>query len=237
MEVVPINSMPLQNLDNPISPIRFDPDPQTRRRKIHCKQELIVNSLQRFYTSRQDMGEIMPILLGTSPLSLRLIDWFVTNYSKTHNTAYILEGQEFLVYMNYKSQLKAYSKKLFDPFCRRERIYFQIPDHPVFLTTVGKLNFFRWAIEKGVLDYLRLHADAVEKEMNANMKEQAKIRKATPTNTSGGTSSTTQSTETTATTTTTSSRSTTRRRLATSKDNAAAKLMQKHDFQIEMRFD
>ena len=78
MEVAAINSMPLQNVDLPVSPVRFDPDPQTRRRKIHCKQELIVNSLQRFYASRQDMDEIMPILLGTSPLSLRLIDWFVS---------------------------------------------------------------------------------------------------------------------------------------------------------------
>ena len=232
MEVEPMNSMPIQTSD-PVSH-RFDPDPQTRRRKIHCKQELIVNSLQRFYSQRADMDEIMPILLGTSPLSLRLVDWFVTNYAKAHNTAYLLEGQEFLVYMNYKSQLKAYSKKLFDPFCRRERIYFQIPNHPVFLTTVGKLNFFRWAIEKGVLDYLRLHVDAVEKEMNASMKEQAMIRKSTPTTSTG---TTTSSTQTTSTVATASTKSSTRRRIANAKDAAAAKLMQKHSLEIEMRFD
>ena len=233
MEVASMNSMPPSSLDLP-SGVRFDPDPQTRRRKIHCKQELIVNSLQRFYACRNDMDEIMPILMGTSIISLRLIDWFVTNYAKTYNTAYILEGQEFLVYMNYKSQLKAYSKKLFDPFCRRERIYFQIPGQPAFLTTVGKLNFFRWAIEKGVLDYLKLHADAVEKEMNAAMKEQAKIRKSTPTTSSGGTSSTIQSTETAVTQ---STRSTTRRRIAANKDAAGAKQMQKHTFEIIMNFD
>ena len=235
MEVASMNSMPLQTSEPSVH--RFDPDPQTRRRKIHCKQELIVSSLQRFYSQRTDMNEIMPILLGTSALSLRLIDWFVTNYAKTHNTAYIFEGQEFLVYMNYKSQLKAYSKKLFDPFCRRERIYFQIPNHPVFLTTVGKLNFFRWAIEKGVLDYLKLHAEAVEKEMNSSMKEQAKIRKTTPTTSSGGTSSTTQSTESALTINTVSTKSSTRRRMTAAKDSAAAKQMQKHDLTIEMRFD
>ena len=234
MEVATMNSMPPTQFDSP-SVVRFDPDPQTRRRKIHCKQELIVNSLQRFYATRNDMDEIMPILMGTSPISLRLVDWFVTNYAKTYNTAYILEGQEFLVYMNYKSQLKAYSKKLFDPFCRRERIYFQIPGQPAFLTTVGKLNFFRWAIEKGVLDYLRLHAEAVEKEMNAAMKEQAKIRKTTPTTSSGGTSSTTQTA--TDSIVTQSTRSSTRRRVTAAKDAASAKLMQKHTLEIEMRFD
>lgn len=64
----------------------------------------------------------------------------------------MLEGQEFIVYLNYKSQLKAFSKKLFDPFCRRERIQFQIGTQEPFVTTVGQLNFFRWAFEKNILD-------------------------------------------------------------------------------------
>ena len=100
-------------------PPRFPPTEPTRRRKIHCKQELIVNSLQRFYAGRSDITEIVEMLQGTSDISLRVIDWFVTNFARTHNTSYILNDQEFLVYRDYKSQLKAYSKKLFDPFCRR----------------------------------------------------------------------------------------------------------------------
>ena len=134
----------------------MNPDPQTRKKKIHCKQELIISSLQRFYGARTDINEIVDLLKGTSEVSLRLIDWFVTNYSKANSTSYILNGQEFVVYMNYKNQLKAYSKKLFDPFCRRERIMFQLQSYPMFQTTVGKLNFFRWALEKGVLDYINI---------------------------------------------------------------------------------
>lgn len=213
--------------------LRYEPDPQTRRRKIHCKQELIVNSLQRFYANRTDITEIVSMLQGTSDISLRVIDWFVTNYAKTHSTAYILNGQEFLVYRDYKSQLKAYSKKLFDPFCRRERIYFQVPNHPSFLTTVAKLNFFRWAIEKDILNYIKLNQEAVEKEMNQSMKEIAKSR--TPPQTGSSTSST-ETTQTVATAETTSStRSTTRRRI-TNKDSAPIKMMQKHSFDTEMSF-
>jgi TPR repeat protein len=173
------------------------------------------------------------MLQGTSDISLRVIDWFVTNYAKTHSTAYILNGQEFLVYRDYKSQLKAYSKKLFDPFCRRERIYFQVPNHPSFLTTVAKLNFFRWAIEKDILNYIKLNQEAVEKEMNQSMKEIAKSR--TPPQT-GSSISSTETTQTVATTETTSStRSTTRRRI-TNKDSAPIKMMQKHSFDTEMSF-
>ena len=152
------------------------PDSQTRKRKIHCKQELIVMSLQTFYAQRKDLPEIMELLQGTSIISLRLIDWFVTNYAKRHNIGYIMGGQEFMVYMSYKSQLKAYSKKLFDPFCRRECIMFSLPGTEQFVTTVGKLNFFRWAIEKNVIEYLKTNRVTVETEMNAHMKQLSRSR-------------------------------------------------------------
>lgn len=219
--------------------VQVDPDPQTRKRKIHCKQELIIASLQKFYSDRTDgdstgTTEIMELLEGTSAMSLRLIDWFVTNYAKQHNTSYIMNGQEFLVYMNYKSQLKAYSKKLFDPFCRRERILFQLPGKEPFMTTVGKLNFFRWAIEKGVLDYIKLNMAKIEKEMNACQRELQKLRR-------DAASTTASSNATTETITTTTTKSSTRRRTRLLADRAGdtvtSKIMQKHDFNVQITFD
>ena len=208
------------------------PDVQTRKRKIHCKQEIIILSLQRFYSTLDNLNEIVELLKGTSDMSLRLIDWFVTNYSKAHSTSYILNGQEFVVYMNYKNQLKAYSKKMFDPFCRRERISFQIPGHEAFLTTVGKLNFFRWAIEKGILNYIKGHQPEIEKEMNTAMREQTKQRSETSTRDSTATTTTT----TTTTNTTNTSQSQTRKRNIKN-DTAAVKLLQKHDCPIVISFD
>jgi hypothetical protein len=212
--------------------VQVDPDPQTRRRKIHCKQELIISSLQKFYANRTDTAEILELLQGTSRISLRLIDWFVTNYSKQYNISYILANQEFLVYTNYKSQLKAYSKKLFDPFCRRERIMFQLSGQQPFLTTVGKLNFFRWAIEKGIIDYIKLNLTKIEKEMNTNAREQQKLRKQldTPTATTSTTSTLSASTASTST-------ATTRRRARMNTVNANGKSIEKHDLQVEVRFD
>jgi len=206
--------------------VRIEPDPQTRKRKIHCKQELIVSSLQRFYAACEDKAEVLKLLEGTSDISLRLIDWFVTNYSKQHNISYILQGQEFLVYTNYKSQLKAYSKKLFDPFCRRERIMFQIQGYPMFQTTVGKLNFFRWALEKGVLDYIKLNLPKIEAAMNTNARQIQKVRKAESESTVK--SSTTVSTATTRTTT---------RKRTPMVVSPIATLMQKHEYDVEIRFD
>jgi hypothetical protein len=215
-------------------PPAITPDAQTRKRKIHCKQELIIASLQRFYSGRQDLDEIVELLKGTSEVSLRLVDWFVTNFAKAHSTSYILNGQEFVVYMNYKNQLKAYSKKLFDPFCRRERISFQIPGHDAFLTTVGKLNFFRWALEKGILDYIKGHQPEIEKEMNAAMKEQTKQKQTRDSTVSTASSATVASVVSAASAA--SSATQTRKRTA-NRETAAIKLLQKHDCEIVMKFE
>jgi hypothetical protein len=137
--------------------------------------------------------------------------------------------------MNYKSQLKAYSKKLFDPFCRRERILFQVPGEEPFVTTVGKLNFFRWAIEKGVLTYLTLNTQVIEADMNKAMKEQTKARNSTAS--SQESTLTTVSLATTRSTTSSTNSTRSLRRRTPEKELAAAKLMQKHNVEIELRFD
>jgi hypothetical protein len=207
------------------------PDSQTRRRKIHCKQELIVMSLQSFYAARKDIAEVMEMLQGTSVISLRLIDWFVTNYAKRHNIGYVLGGQEFMVYMSYKSQLKAYSKKLFDPFCRRERIMFSLPGIEPFVTTVGKLNFFRWAIEKNIIEYLKLNREIVETEMNSHMKQLSRSR-STRTTASSNNSSTSITDEAKSPTT-----SQTQKRVRTAFQTSPPQTLCRRDVEIKVGFD
>jgi len=158
----------------------MDPLRQTLKNRIQGKQDFIVRWLQEFYNQPGRLAEILPILTGTSPVSLRLIDWFVTNYSKKFNVSYPLADEanpanparQFMVHFHYKRELKAYSKRLFDPFCRRERISFQIRGQaPIEETTVGQLNFFRWAIEMGVIRYIIAHVADIERDMNVSFKE------------------------------------------------------------------
>jgi hypothetical protein len=93
---------------------------------------------------------VKTILSGQSKISLRLIDWLVTNYAKKHNISFVTKtGRHVIVYLAYKAHLKAYSKKMFDPFCRWKRIQFMELN-----TTVGQLSFFEWAIQDEILDYL-----------------------------------------------------------------------------------
>ena len=155
----------------------YTSDPQTRKRKIECKPELVISSLQRFYGSHPEIDKVLLYLNGEAPLSLRIIDWFVTKYSRKNFIRYPLNGQEFLVYLSYKGQLKAYSKQYFDPNCRRERIMFKIPDHEQFMTTIGKLNFFRWALESNILEYIEAHEEEIRTGYNAYLKETIQTQK------------------------------------------------------------
>ena len=123
----------------------------------NVKQNLLMDSLKTFFLKEENLNIIMPIINGDSKISLRVMDWFVTNYSKKNNISYLIDnsgeiisditnqnnGKEFVVYLDYKLQLKGYQKKQFDPFCRRDRIQFYYNNEDYITTTVGQLNFFK----------------------------------------------------------------------------------------------
>lgn len=134
---------------------------------IQSKEQWVLHRLEKFYkdNDNKNLQRIQPILNGESKISLRLIDWLVTNYAKKHNISFLTKqatgSRHVIVYLAYKSHLKAYSKKMFDPFCRWKRIQFLGLN-----TTVGQLNFFEWAIQDEVLDYLEENYDAVQADMD-----------------------------------------------------------------------
>jgi len=111
---------------------------------------------------------MLSIITGDSIISLRIVDWFVTNFAKKYYTVYPLaDMKRFKVYVDYKLKLKAYSKKRFDPFCRWDRISIPYKDGTFIETTIGQLNFFKWTLENDVIDYIEANYDMIEKDMNA----------------------------------------------------------------------
>ena len=138
---------------------------------INTQNELLMNTMMQFYKKDNNIEKILPIINGESQTSLRLIDWFVTNYSKKHYT--ILQFKDsngcpkrFKVYQDYKLRLKAYSKKRFDPFCRWDRIDLPYKNNTSIQTTLGQLNFFRWALENKIIDYIEKNSQLINNDMN-----------------------------------------------------------------------
>lgn len=149
--------------------------------QITSQENMIMKSLEKFYETPENIGLFIPIVNSESTISIRLIDHFVTKYSKTNKISYKLKEndveQSFNVHTSYKQQLKAYQKRHFDPFSRGDRIpYFM--DESCIITTIGQLNFFRWFIYKKVYEYILDHHDAIENDMNRkNKTDKKKVKK------------------------------------------------------------
>ena len=134
------------------------------------QNDLLLTKLMIFYKKDNNMDQMLNIINGKSEISLRIVDWFVTNYAKKNYIVYNIEKnnnqERFKVYNDYKLNLKAYSKKRFDPFCRWERITIPYENHNAIQTTIGQLNFFKWALENGVIDYIKNNYNVIDNDMN-----------------------------------------------------------------------
>jgi len=179
------------------------------------KKNLLYSSLTKFYNSisKEDMNLFLDIISGKSKISLRIIDWFVTNYSKKKNIVYYINNSDvsakpltgkngslkkkrfspksrfqenapervnsstmqFFVYLRYRSQLTSYHKIKFDPFCRNDRIVNWGPNGDI-TTTLAQLNFFKWALENQVIQYIENNYSDIEADMN-NRNSTMKYRK------------------------------------------------------------
>ena len=155
---------------------------------LQTQNDLLMTNLTEFYKQEEHVKTMMSVINGESKISLRIVDWFVTNYAKKNYTVYDLPINKgntviktrFKVYNDYKLKLKAYSKKRFDPFCRWERI--TIPFNQKHIeTTIGQLNFFKWALENKVIDYIEQNYQTIENDMN-NRNSSSKKRASTDNN-------------------------------------------------------
>jgi len=156
-----------------------------------------MNSLNEFYKDGKYISKIKPILDQKAEVSLRILDWFITNYAKKYRV--IINGN-FDVYQNYKLMLRSFSKRQFDPFCRKNKIVFyyqnwedstdknvskgvelksssQMTDEACLETSCGQLCFFRWCFQNGIIDYVENHLEEIENDMKQSLKTD---RKETP---------------------------------------------------------
>ena len=134
------------------------------------QNQLLLDKLMAYYNEDDRLDTILPIINGKSLLSIRIIDWFVTNYAKKYFTVYFIDDdtktRRFKVYTDYKLKLKAYSKKRFDPFCRWDRIHIPYKNEHMIQTTIGQLNFFKSALDNKIIDYINEHTEEIETDMN-----------------------------------------------------------------------
>ena len=151
---------------------------------INPSNELLLNSLNSFYSNNEEYKIILKkIINGKHELSLRMIDWLVTRFAKSNNIIYwindndnkiynylpdndeLIKNDKFkkiTLYLDYRAQLKSFKKFNFDAFRRHKRIFFKINEKTdeFIETTIGQLNFFKWAFNNKIINY------AIENQKN-----------------------------------------------------------------------
>ena len=132
---------------------------------VESRDEVLLRSLRKYYADPKALRTLTDVLRNKTRVSLRTLDWLVTNYSKKNNIVYTHDAKTVNVFLEYKGCLKAFSKRSFDPFQRRDRIEITDADGAPMQSTTGQLNFFRFAISKGVVSYAVKHTAAIEADM------------------------------------------------------------------------
>lgn len=146
-----------------------------------ASQDLLLSSISEYYAKSYDRRMLLnKIIQSDYKVSLRVIDWFITHYSRekrivlwTDASGSLIESpkgstsKKFHIYLEYRAQLKSYTKMFFDPFRRHQRISFIISKKPlkVVETTIGQLNFFRWIFQNNILEYIERYQEHIEDEM------------------------------------------------------------------------
>lgn len=168
--------------------------------KLLSQEDVLISKLLEFYSIPQNMMIFVGIVEQETVISLRLLDWFSTNYSK-FNKIYIGSTD---IHSDYKNKLDGYRKRSFDPFCRKKRIFVFCEDDNIrkpkgkkidlkykyidnyeeylsntsgIVTTIGQLNFFMWCIEKGIINYIIQNIKHIEKSMSESYSKKNNFKK------------------------------------------------------------
>jgi len=162
--------------------------------------EKMMRGIETFFSNAEHMGKLLPFLQqdpkNKPKISMRLIEWFVCVYCMHHTVDWFLGNEFFNVYLDYNAMMKDNKKQRFDPFGRKWRkekrkdttvnppreytvqvyhgIRFFYTDTNYVITTVAQLNFFRWFIEKKILDYMIEHRKELIEEMNRHNQSKKK---------------------------------------------------------------
>jgi hypothetical protein len=125
------------------------------------KEIMYYNMMNKFFNNctEEEIKLMIEIINGNNTISLRFLDWFVTRYCYLYklsfnvNNGYCKE-ENFNINISYKAQLKSFKKKYFDPFRRKKKFFYTCTKYNLtILTTLGQLNFFRWAMNYDIIKY------------------------------------------------------------------------------------
>ena len=135
-------------------------------------KEVLAANLERWYAADARREQLLQTIVGgQAGVSLRTIDWFVTNYAARKPVVYTIPETGRVVDVNgdYKDVLRCFHKNSFDSFKRRGSDAGE--------AAVRQRNFFKWAMENGVLEYVTRNATEIEQDMASTRATPRKVKR------------------------------------------------------------
>ena len=140
------------------------------------REKLLMYKLGKFYSKKNRLDKIIPILEDKNKsISLRIIEWFVLQYSKKNQVLYpILDSKGKIrncvyVYQSYKNTLKSFHGKCFSVFSRTDPIIIEYNNgdcgNNKVKTTIAQLNFFKWILENNILNFIKTHFNTLASKL------------------------------------------------------------------------
>jgi len=170
--------------------------------KFSSKEILYYNKINKFFKALDEkkVDMMINIINKKYHISLRLLDWFITRYSAKYKVRYTLSlidndmykiEDSINVHIAYKAQLKTFRKKYFDPFRRRKKFYYYFDEEKTkrLCTTICQLNFFKWAFDYNIIDYVEKNFKKLSKAMIASNRKEKRKSKTKGSSGSGSTAS------------------------------------------------
>jgi hypothetical protein len=155
-------------------------DTGATERELHCLSELA-----KWY-SEQRISELLQPLghPGGIGVSLRALEWFVTNYARRKCVFVSARVDGDVVPRRisslYRQSLAVYGRRLFDPFNRSRRVLVEAANGEVLKSSCGQLNFIHWAEENGVIAMARSLKLDLEHDMSNLNKRKSHRRRGRP---------------------------------------------------------
>jgi len=152
---------------------------KTNELTFNKKESMYYVMIDKFFNtcSAEQINKMIDIINGNSEISLRVLDWVVTRYAKKKIGFNNGTDDFFDMHISYKAQLRSYKKIYFDPFRRRNKFnYHYDPKNKQnkILTTLGQLNFFKWATLNNIILFVENNLQAITKAMFVSNKEDKK---------------------------------------------------------------
>ena len=172
-----LDTQTTDNLDDVC--INFIPEEFFTKPKRLCYYKMINKYFRR---CDKEMVELMVriINLQETDISLRVLEWVATKFTPKNLDMNIQDRELFNINIMYKAQLKSYKKKNFDPFRRDKKFlynYDKTDPSKTVITTLGQLNFFKWAISSNIIKYVKDNFEYINDCMIKYNKDDKKKKK------------------------------------------------------------